>query len=391
MGIVILAASLIEASMLSNQEKAFLVLNGLPHIGPITLSRLLKKFSGDAVSLMKASEKELKEVEGVGAKIATTIKEWREHFDLNKELKRMGEEGATFIAFENPEYPVLLSKIGDPPIGLYKKGTLSLDGLRCISIVGTRRPTLYGQRIAKKVAARLARAGFCIVSGLARGVDAAAHEGALEVGGKTVGVLGSGIDIVYPPENENLYKWMIQEGAILSEFPLGRPADRQTFPMRNRVVAGMCEAVIVIESARKGGSLITARMAGEQGRGVFAFPGRVDQETSAGCHELIRDGAVLVTCAEDILEDLGSEAQGLLNLQLDVQEKRKKESSAPPEVSLSKEEQILFDILKQGEALNLESIVQESGQPAHLAAAILMALELKRLVAKRLDGKFEVK
>ena len=377
--------------MLSNQEKALLVLNGLPHIGPITLARLMNKFSDDAVSLMKASGNELKEVEGVGKKIATTIKDWREHFDLNKELRRIGELGASFVSFENPEYPVLLSKIADPPIGLYKKGAMSLEGLRCISIVGTRRPTLYGQRIAKKVASRLARAGFCIVSGLARGVDAAAHEGALEVGGKTVGVLGCGIDIVYPPENEELYNRMIQEGAILSEFPIGRPADRQTFPMRNRVVAGMCEAVIVIESARKGGSLITARMAGEQGRGVFAFPGRVDQETSAGCHELIRDGAVLVTCAEDILDDLGTEAQGLLDLQLDVQEKRKEESSEPPPVSLSNEEQAIFDILKQGEALSQEAIVQESGQPAHLAAAILMALELKRLISKRLDGKFEAK
>ena len=143
--------------MLSHQEKALLVLNGLPHIGPITLSRLMKQFSGDAVALMNASENELKEVEGVGSKIARTVKDWRRHFDLNKELKRIGEIGAEFISFENPEYPLLLSKIADPPIGLYKKGTMSMKGLRCISIVGTRRPTLYGQRIAKKVAGRLAR------------------------------------------------------------------------------------------------------------------------------------------------------------------------------------------------------------------------------------------
>ena len=377
--------------MLSHQEKALLVLNGLPHIGPITLSRLMKQFSGDAVALMNASENELKEVEGVGKKIAMTIKDWREHFDLNKELKGITEIGVEFISFENPEYPVLLSKIADPPIGLYKKGPMSLESVRCISIVGTRRPTLYGQRIAKKVAGRLARAGFCIVSGLARGVDAAAHEGALEVGGKTVGVLGCGIDIVYPPENKELYDRMIQDGAILSEFPIGRPADRQTFPMRNRVVAGICEAVIVIESARKGGSLITARMAGEQGRGVFAFPGRVDQETSAGCHELIRDGAVLVTCAEDILDDLGSEGQGLLDLQLDVHEKRKEETAEAPKPNLSNEEQAIFDILKQGEALSQESIMQQCGQPAHVTAPTLMSLELKRLISKRLDGKFEVR
>jgi len=374
--------------MLSNHEKALLVLNGLPHIGPITLTRLLKKFDGDAVALMQASGKDLQSVEGVGKKIAETLTNWREHFDLNRELKGMGALDVGFVASGSADYPMLLERIDDPPIGLYKRGVLSLERVRCISIVGTRRPTLYGQRIAKKLAGRLARAGFCIVSGLARGVDAAAHEGALEVGGKTVGVLGCGIDIVYPPENKELFERMVQEGAILSEFPLGRRADKQTFPMRNRIVAGICEAVIVVESARKGGSLITARMAGEQGRNVYAFPGRVDQETSAGCHELIRDGAVLVTCAEDILEDLGAEGQGLLDLQLDVQEKRRE---AVDVEGLSKEEQAIFDVLKQGEALNQESIMQQCDQPAHVTAPTLMSLELKRLISKRLDGKFEVR
>ena len=372
--------------MLGNHEKALLVLNALPHIGPVTLGRLLERFGGDAVELMQATEKAWMEVEGVGPKIAGTLRNWREHFDLGAELARMEGLGAKFVARGSEGYPGWLDKISDPPIGLYQRGELELGGMRGIAIVGTRRPTLYGQRIARKVAAKLARAGFYIVSGLARGVDTAAHEGALEVGGKTVGVLGCGLDIVYPPENEALFGKVASEGALLSEFPLGRRADRQTFPMRNRVVAGMCEAVVVVESALKGGSLITARQAGEQGRSVFAFPGRVDQETSAGCHALIRDGAVLVTCAEDILDDLGGGGrQGVLDLQMEVEGKKQEATT----VELVGDEEKVYGVLADGAALGLEEIANTAGVEARVAAVTLMSLELKRLVAKRLDGKFE--
>jgi DNA processing protein len=201
-----------------------------------------------------------------------------------------------------------------------------------------------------------------------------------------VGVLGCGIDVVYPPENQGLYRRIASEGALLSEFPLGRRADRQTFPMRNRLVAGMCEAVVVVESAMKGGSLITARQAGEQGRSVFAFPGRVDQETSAGCHALVRDGAVLVTCAEDILDDLlGGGRQGVLDLQIEVEGKRQEAGIA----ELAGDEKKVYGALEDGATLGLEEIANTAGVEARVAAVTLMSLELKRLVAKRLDGKFE--
>ena len=207
----------------------------------------------------------------------------------------MAKAAATFITPRDVGYPRLLKEIHDPPIGLYRKGVYDF-AQPCVAIVGSRRTTLYGQSVAKKLAADLARLGFCIVSGLARGIDTAAHEGALSVGGKTAAVLGCGIDIVYPPENLALYRRIEAEGAILSEFPFGRRADRQSFPMRNRVVAGIAEAVVVVETDVSGGSMITARFAGEQGRLIFAVPGRIDQNTSAGCHQLIRDGATLLTC-----------------------------------------------------------------------------------------------
>ena len=186
---------------------------------------------------------------------------------------------------------------------LHRKGGYLFEQ-PCIAVVGSRRTTLYGQSVAKKLGSDLARLGFCVVSGLARGIDTAAHEGALSVGGKTAAVLGCGIDIVYPPENLDLYRRIVETGAVLSEFPFGRKADKQTFPMRNRVVAGISEAVVVVESDVQGGAMITARFAGEQGRLIYAVPGRIDQPTSHGCHQLIRDGATLFTGIDDILNEL---------------------------------------------------------------------------------------
>lgn len=369
---------------MNNQEKALLVLNGLPHVGPITLNRLLDAFDGDAVEVMQAGRKALMKVPGVGPKIAGTLSGWREHFDLGRELDLLNGQGAQFLTVQGGGYPDLLKQISDPPIGLYGRGVLELEGRRCIAIVGTRRPTLYGQKQAGRFAARFAGAGFCIVSGLARGVDAAAHVGALDAGGATVGVLGCGLDVVYPRENAELYARMFREALVLSEFSFGRGADRQTFPMRNRVVAGLCEAVVVVESGCAGGSMITARFAGEQGRQVFVLPGRVDQPSSAGCHQLIRDGATLVTCAEDVLEELGAVGQGILDLQREVEGERRQLPQ-----NLSEGEGRVLEALEGGEVLLLEEVAGRCGARVQEVAASLMMLELTRLVSKRADGRFE--
>ena len=369
---------------MNDLSKALMVLNGLPHVGPVTLNRLLGAFDGDAVKVMQAGRKALLKVAGVGPKIAGTLKGWRQHFDLRRELEILNQHNASFLTFKDGGYPELLKQISDPPIGLYSRGVLELERLRFIAIVGTRQPTLYGQKQAGRFAARLAGAGYCVVSGLARGIDATAHIGALDAGGATVGVLGCGLDVVYPQENAGLYDHIFREGLVLSEFPFGRGADRQTFPMRNRVVAGMCEAVVVVESGSNGGSLITARFAGEQGRQVFVLPGRVDQSTSAGCHQLIRDGATLVTCAEDVIDELGAVGSDVLKLQREVEGANRE---LPQD--LSSGEGRVLEALEGGEVLLLEDVASRTELPVHEVAASMMMLELKRLVAKRADGRFE--
>lgn len=362
-----------------------LVLNALPNIGPITLNRLLEELGGDPRAVLRAAPKTLESVKGVGPAISGTIANWRDHFDLGKEEERMARANAVFVTPDDAGYPRLLKEIHDPPIGLYRKGKYEF-GQPCIAIVGSRRTTLYGQSVAKRFGAELARLGFCIVSGLARGIDTAAHEGALSVGGRTAAVLGCGIDIVYPPENLELYRRIEAEGAILSEFPFGRRADRQSFPMRNRVVAGMCDAVIVVESDVNGGSMITARFAGEQGRLVYAVPGRIDQATSQGCHQLIRDGATLLTSVDDILSELNY-LDGLRPAPIPLREG----GAAATGPDLSAEEAAIMACFAGGEMLSADRLAEKSGRPVHEVAVLLMQLELKRCVIKRTDGTFEAR
>ncbi|MEM8866785.1 MAG: DNA-processing protein DprA [Verrucomicrobiota bacterium] len=366
-----------------SKRQALLALNSLPHVGPVTLRRLMDAYRGDAHQILESSVVDLKAVEGVGDKMAATIRAWSEFFNLEKEEGSLERNGARFIIQEDEAYPELLRETYDPPIGLYWKGKYEIDR-PCIAIVGTRRGTLYGLSMARKFAGELARLGFCIVSGMARGTDTAAHEGALEAGGKTVAVLGCGLDIIYPPENLDLYRELAEKGAVMSEFPFGRRADRQTFPMRNRVVAGMCEAVIVIESDLAGGSMITARFAGEQGRTLMALPGRVDQRSSAGCHQLLRDGAILVRSVEDILEELRYQKPVMQELDFGGGS-----ASGASVVGVSEEESALLACFAGGALLSPDALSELLKRPISEVSATLMALELKRRVVKRADGSFE--
>jgi len=364
--------------------QARLILNALPEIGPITLNRLLEDLGGDPREVLRASPQQLESTRGVGPKISATVHGWRSHFDLPREESRMADAHADFIVPEDELYPPLLREISDPPIGLYRKGNYDFS-LPSIAIVGSRRTTLYGQAIAKKFAAELARLGFCIVSGLAQGIDTAAHEGALSVGGKTVAVLGNGIDIVYPPQNLHLYRQIEATGAIVSEFPFRRRADRQTFPMRNRVISGICEAVLVVESPVSGGSMITARFAGEQNRLLCAIPGRIDQATSGGCHQLIRDGAVLATSVEDILSELnyiGEQSRG--SPAIDANNEGK--TSSP---NLTEQEAQILACFAGGAILTPDTLAAQTGLSASALAPALMMLELKHRLTRRLDGSWE--
>ena len=372
--------------MVSNltQRQALLVLNGLQGVGPVMLRRLMDAFEGDAVAVLSGRRAQLLGVQGVGEKVVDSLVTWERLFNLPKEEAAMAKKGTRFLTQEDEAFPPLLRETYDPPIGLYWQGDYTVDR-PCIAIVGTRRATLYGRSVAKKFAAELSRLGFCIVSGMARGTDTAAHEGALEAGGKTVAVFGCGLDIIYPPENIDLYKQIAAHGAVASEFPFGRRADRQTFPMRNRVVAGMCEATVVIESDAAGGSMITARFAGEQGRQLMAVPGRIDQASSAGCHQLIRDGAIMVTSVDDILEELRYARPQEQELDLAG-------GDAPQGgPALSEVEEAIFNCFEGGEIVGPDAIAERLSRPIAEVSGVLMGLELKRVIAKRADGRFEAR
>lgn len=370
------------------ERQAFMVLNDLPNIGPITLNRLLEEFGGDPCAILSAPKRRLESVRGVGPETSAALVGWREHFDLAREEARLAQAGAVFITARDAGYPAMLREIHDPPIGLYRKGSYLFEH-PCIAIVGSRRTTLYGQATAKKLGAELARLGFCIVSGLARGIDTAAHEGALSVGGRTAAVLGTGIDIIYPSENLGLYRQIAESGAILTEFPFGRKADKQSFAMRNRIISGVSQAVIVVESDASGGAMITARFAGEQGRLIFAVPGRIDQPTSRGCHQLIRDGATLLTGVDDVLAEL-SYLGGLRPSAIPTGDET---PSVLEQVCTQLEgtERTVFECFRGGAILGSDAVVVATGLPAAEVSATLLMLELKKRVQKRADGTFETR
>lgn len=371
-----------------SERQAFLVLNALPNIGPISVNRLLE-FFGDARSVFSAGKAELERVRGVGAVASGNIVAWEKHFDLAREEERMAKAGVAFVTRNDDGYPRLLREIESAPVGFYKKGDYAFDRPG-VAIVGSRRTTLYGLATARKLGAELARLGFCVVSGLARGIDAAAHEGALSVGGKTAAILGTGIDIIYPAENVELFKKIPESGAVISEFCFGRRADVQSFAMRNRIVSGLCEAVVVVESGASGGSMITARFAGEQGRLLFAVPGRIDQATSAGCHQLIRDGATLLTGVDDILSELNY-LDGLRPRPLARSPDEAENEAADGDGSLSPDEARVLGCFENGSVLTGDAVGEATGFPAARVSGILMMLELKRTIVKRADGAFEAR
>jgi DNA processing protein len=383
-----------------SRSQALVVLNALPHLGPITANRLLEACGGDPVAVLTTDPAALRSVRGVGPVIAETLVAWRSHVDLAAEERGLRANRAIFLAAEDEGYPILLREIHDPPIGLYCRGRYE-PAQTSVAIVGSRRTTQYGLATARRLGGELARRGFCVVSGLARGIDTAAHEGALDAGGRTVAVLGTGVDLVYPPENRTLTERIAREGALLSEFRLGRSADRQSFAMRNRIVAGMSAAIVVVESDVDGGSMITARFAAEQGRVVLAVPGRIDQPTSAGCHQLIRDGAVLLTSAADVVDELSylrglrpgpipdNPARGVVRVDRsegddipDGVDSSAGDSALPAEAAV-------LELFRGGAILATEEIASALGWSAERAMAVTLRLELSGSLIKRADGRNE--
>ena len=363
---------------MTNSE-ALVALNLIEHVGPVRVRQLLQYFASP-VSILEASRAQLMQVHGIGPDVAEAIATWESTIDLAGELKRIREFGCHIVTQEDENYPDLLREIYDPPTVLYVKGQLTRKDKNAVAMVGSRQTTHYGLESARKLAYQLGYVGVTVVSGGARGIDTAAHQGALSAKGRTVAVLGTGINIVFPPENVELFERIAANGAVITQFPFNRPADKQTFPIRNRIVAGMSLGTVVVEANLTSGALITANFATEYGRQVFAVPGRIDSPRSKGCHELIKKGAKLCESAEDIL----SEFEYLFPST--NRPAAPNETGVLPALTLSENEQAVVNCLPDTQERTIDEVIRSSGLPASAVSVALLSLEMKRIV-KQLPGK----
>jgi DNA processing protein len=363
-------------------REALVALNLVEHVGPVRVRQLLEHF-GEAPAILRASRQQLAQVRGIGDDTAEAISQWEKTVDLAVEMKRIADFGCRIVVQDDPEYPELLRQIYDPPIVLYVKGDLGAKDKNSVAMVGSRLTTHYGVETARKLAYQLAYLGVTVVSGGARGIDTAAHQGALSGKGRTIAVLGTGINLVAPPENAKLFEQVAANGALVTQFPFNRPADKQSFPIRNRIVAGMTLGTVVVEANLTSGALITSNFANEYGRQVFAVPGRIDSPRSKGCHDLIKKGAKLCEGVEDILSEFEylfppsnrPAAPGA--------------SSALPAATLTEQEQRVYDALDH-EEISIDDVIRKSGLPPSAVSVALLSLEMKRLV-RQLPGKLFVR
>lgn len=362
--------------------EAYLALNLIPNIGPIRVRRMLEIFETPQ-RILSASRSEIQAVRGIGPELAGTITAWERTIDLDRELRRIDEMGLTIVTLADDDYPSLLKGIYDPPLVLYVKGTLAAGDRQGLAVVGSRKTTHYGLSCAKKLSFQLAHAGVTIISGLARGIDTAAHEGALAAKGRTIAVIGSGHGKLYPPENAELAELIAGSGAVVSEFPVDYPPDKQSFPLRNRIVSGWSFGVLVVEAAGRSGALITANQAAEQGRSVYAVPGPIDRPSSLGANRLIQQGAKLVLDGADILEDLETLfPMAPTSPQFDA-------VANPVVESLSDEEKAIYAAIEDEET-QMDALIERTGLASAVVSSTLMRLQIKRLV-KQLPGQHFVK
>jgi DNA processing protein len=363
----------------TNPYAAELILALTPGIGPRLRKSLLTHF-GSAEAVLAAAPSDLRAAPGIGPKLSRSLAAARREVDLAGALQECREHHVQVIVESQPEYPEALRTIPDPPGVLFVRGgLLPADGL-AVAIVGTRHATQYGVAQAERLAAGLARAGYTIVSGLARGIDGAAHRGALQAGGRTIAVLGSGVLNIYPPEHAALAGEILSHGAVIGENAPRSPPLAGAFPQRNRIITGLSLGVIVVEASDRSGALISARLANEQGREVFAVPGRIDSRTSRGCHKLIRDGAKLVETIDDVLEEFGP----LASPTPAAGQEQEPPLRHPGELLLNEpEKQVLAAI--GDEPRTIDDVAIASGLPVHNVLATISVLEMRRLI-RRLGG-----
>ena len=368
-----------------DEEFHWVALALIPGVGARTFHRLLQRF-GSPERVFAASRHTLEEIPGLKRTSIEAIKSRSAvEESARRELGRIRELNLRILRWGAPDYPPLLSNISDPPALLYVRGHLTADDQRAVAVVGSRHPSAYGLTVCKKLCVELAWQGWTVVSGMARGIDSAAHLGALEGGGRTLAVLGTGMDVVYPTENRKLYERISGSGAVVSELPLGTPPDPGNFPVRNRLISGLALGVVVVEATAKSGSLITAGMALEQGRQVFAVPGPLDREGVAGPHRLIKEGAKLVERAADITEELTP----MVSPRISGGSARPERDQGAPAVPLAERERKIWDLLGV-EPLHIDPIARQVGLSVAQAAEVLLRLELMGLV-RQLPGTLFVR
>jgi DNA processing protein len=361
---------------------SWLALALTPGLGTRMAGKLLKTL-GSPERIFAASLTEL-EAHHLPAAVAQAIHSRRPLSSAAKELAQAQAAGISLLTWDEPDYPKRLLEIYDPPPLLYLIGDRTLLNRHQISMVGSRRPTPYGNQMALKLGRDLADRGVVIVSGLARGIDSSAHSGALmSAAGATIGVLGCGIDVVYPKENKKIFAEMAKRGAIITEFAMGTFPGAQNFPIRNRIIAGMSLGTIVVEGAEYSGSLITARLAMEFGREVYGVPGNATQPSSFGPNQLIKQGAKLVTSWEDVVEELPTDVRADL---IPVETATTEERNLLVQQSLEPQERTLYELLAEDSALAIDDLVEKSGMSSSEVLAALFDLELKGVV-RQLPGK----
>ena len=361
-------------------------------IGPILIRRIIGA-AGGAAAACEASLSLIRNIDGIGRAKASAILESMRGAKVNEEIARCRELDVSLICPDDEMYPTLLKEIPDPPAVLYLRGSFEARDLNGIAIVGSRKCSYYGREQAERFGALLAGAGFSVISGGARGIDSAAHRGAMSHSqGRTIAVLGSGIDVPYPPENSPLFEQIAGRGAVVSEYPLGTPPLKDNFPRRNRIVSGLSRGVLVIEADKRSGALITARQAcDDHGRTVFALPGRVDHSLSEGPHQLIRDGAVLTTCLDDIVNNLGPLPESVhaipvgATLVSPFSGAEEGDTSVAPTVALTDRQQLLVGHMG-GDPVHVDLLIERTGLSAQDILQDLTMLSLKGVV-RRMDGQ----
>ncbi|MGH7908014.1 MAG: DNA-processing protein DprA [Candidatus Binataceae bacterium] len=373
----------------------WLALRQVRGVGPRTCQILLERFKSPQ-EIFSRDERELAE-SGIPRPTARNIAEFRDFEPLERELCELPRINAQLVRWTDDDYPPLLRQIADPPPYLFFRGRLIPDEMRCVAIVGARTASDAGRHMAHRLGLELAARGFTVVSGLARGIDGQAHQGALDAGGRTIAVMGCGIDVVYPAEHRVLAESIIEAGgALLSELPVGTPPVAENFPGRNRILSGLCLGAVIVEAAERSGSLITARTALEQNRQVFAVPGSPISGKTRGSNRLLKEGARLVECVEDVIEELapqlaeaakaGATPADKIRSQIGAESSVNKVSAEPidenPGITVSNSSKAVFELLQNNHKLHIDSIIEGSGLNAQTVLRLLLELELKGLVTQ---------